>query len=61
MKYRIILIKYNVYLKKLYFLCENIKSCISHVKIYNKLYFTGEIGCPLLSQLTSLSPLQILP
>ena len=40
---RKILIKYNVYLKKLYFTCENIK--------YN--FFKGEIGCPLLSPLTS--------
>ena len=32
-KYRKILIKYKVYLKKLYSTCENIKSCISHVKM----------------------------
>ena len=37
MKYRKIFIKYNVYLKKLYFTCEFIKSCISHVKIQNEM------------------------
>ena len=60
MKYRKIKIKYNVYLKKkLYFTCENIKSCISHVKYKIQLLFTVIIGYPLLSLLTSLSPFQI--
>ena len=53
MKYRKVLIQYNVYLGKLYFTCENIKSCIK----YN--FFMGEIGCPLLPPLSSLSQLQI--
>ena len=58
MKYRKICVKYNAYFKKAVFHSrENIKSCIFTAVKY-KLYFTGEIGCPLLSPLTFLSPLQ---
>ena len=57
-KYRKIFIKNNAYFKKAVFhSLENIKSCISQPWKY-KLYFMGEIGCPLLSPLTSFSPLQ---
>ena len=58
MKYRKIFIRYNAYFKKAVFHSrENIKSCILQPWEY-KLYLTSEIGCPLLSPLTSLSPLQ---
>ena len=56
MKYRKILTKYNAYFEKAVFHSrENIKSCISQPLKY-KLYFMGEVGCHLLSPLTSLSP-----
>ena len=58
MKYRKILIKYNAYLKKMYFTVVKISKVVFSLQWKYKLYFTGEIGCPLLSPLTSLSPLQ---
>ena len=51
-----ILIKYNAYFKKALFHSGE-KSYTSQPWKY-KLYFTGEIGCPLVSPLTSLSLLQ---
>ena len=42
LKYRQILIKYNVYLKKSYFTCENINKSYFTVENIKKSYFTGE-------------------
>ena len=52
-----IFIKYNAYFKKAVFHSRYYKKLYFTALKY-KLYLTGEIGCPLLSPLTSLSPLQ---
>ena len=47
MKYWKILIKYNIYLKKLYLISENIKKVVFQMWKYKiQLFFTGEIEYP---------------
>ena len=57
MKYRKILIEYNLYLKKLYFTSEYVIKVLVKYKIL--LLLTGKIGCRPLSPLTILSSFKI--